>query len=97
MPDFARDEIGDALDDAPELDADGVVDEDDLATPGDPEAFISRDDSVPAPDHDRRPAEVKSVRDDGSDTDSDGETAVATCAPHTGFSRSRSTNGSTDC
>jgi hypothetical protein len=97
MPDFARDEIGDALDDAPELDADGVVDEDDLAAPDDAKAFISRYDSVPAPDHDQRPAEVKSVRDDGSDANSDGETAAATRAPHTGFSRSRSTNGSTDC
>jgi hypothetical protein len=96
MTDFARDEIGDAIDDAPELDADGVIDEDDLTTPDDAKAFIIRDDSVPAPDHDRRPAEVKSVRDDGSDTNSDGETAVATHALHTGFSRSRSTNGSTD-
>lgn len=77
MADFGRDEIDDALDGAPEIDDDSVID-DDLATPDDGEAFIGRDDSAPAPNRDRRPAEVKNVRDDGGDSDSDSDTGDGT-------------------
>jgi hypothetical protein len=76
MADFGRDEIDDALDGAPEIDDDSVID-DDLATPDDGEAFIGRDDSAPAPNRDRRPAEVKDVSDDDSDTNSDTDDATA--------------------
>jgi len=74
MADFGRDEIDDALDGAPEIDDDSVVD-DDLATPDDGEAFIGRDDSAPAPNRDRRPAEVKDVTDTDSDSDGGDDTA----------------------